>query len=316
MLDLNKQLIDQGFQPFLAPAKINLFLHITGRRADGYHLLQSAFRLIDLHDTVFLKVRHDGQINRVTANANVSAEQDLCVKAAKLLQAHSTCSLGADIGLIKNIPMGGGLGGGSSDAATVLIALNHLWNLGLSKAALMELGLKLGADVPFFIFGENAWVEGIGEKIQAIPLPAAHFVIITPKVHVSTAEIFSTEELTRNTFPTTIAAFSEMLKLKQVGKEKQSLVFEHENEFFHNDLEAVVCQKYRAVKACLDCLNQFSQARMSGSGASVFVAVENSAEANNIVKALPKDIVDTEIFCVAALGLDQHPLYNLIPRII
>lgn len=316
MLDINKQLIGQGFQAFLAPAKINLFLHITGRRADGYHLLQSAFRLIDLHDTVFLKVRHDGQNNRVTANANVPAEQDLCVKAARLLQAHSTCSLGADISLIKNIPMGGGLGGGSSDAATVLIALNHLWNLGLSKTTLMELGLKLGADVPFFIFGENAWVEGIGEKIQAIPLPAAHYVIITPKVHVSTAEIFSTEELTRNTFPTTIAAFSEMLKLKQVGKEKQSLVFEHENKIFHNDLEAVVCQKYPAVKACLDCLNQFSQARMSGSGASVFVAVENSAEANNIVKALPKDIADTEIFCVAALGLDQHPLYNLIPGII
>jgi 4-diphosphocytidyl-2-C-methyl-D-erythritol kinase len=316
MLDINKQLIEQGFQAFLAPAKINLFLHITGRRADGYHLLQSAFRLIDLHDTVFLKVRHDSQINRVTANANVPAEQDLCVKAAKLLQTHSSCSLGADIGLIKNIPMGGGLGGGSSDAATVLIALNHLWNLGLSKTTLMELGLKLGADVPFFIFGENAWVEGIGEKIQAIPLPAAHFVIITPKVHVSTAEIFSTEELTRNTFPTTIAAFSEMLKLKQVGKEKQSLVFEHENKIFHNDLEAVVCQKYPAVKACLDCLNQFSQARMSGSGASVFVAVENSAEANNIVKALPKDIADTEIFCVAALGLEQHPLYNLIPGMI
>jgi 4-diphosphocytidyl-2-C-methyl-D-erythritol kinase len=313
MLDLNKQLIEQGFQAFSAPGKINLFLHITGRRADGYHLLQSVFRLIDLYDTVFLKVRPDGQINRVTANTNVRAEQDLCVKAAKLLQAHSTCSLGADIGLIKNIPMGGGLGGGSSDAATVLIALNHLWNLGLSKTTLMELGLKLGADVPFFIFGENAWVEGIGEKIQAIPLPAAHYVIITPKVHVSTAEIFSTEELTRNTFPTTIAAFSEMLKLKQVGKEKQSLVFEHENKIFHNDLEAVVCQKYPAVKACLDCLNQFSQARMSGSGASVFVAVENSAEANNIVKALPKDIADTEIFCAAALGLDQHPLYNLIP---
>ena len=316
MLDLNKQLIEQGFQAFLAPGKINLFLHIIGRRADGYHLLQSVFRLIDLHDTVFLKVRHDGQINRVTANANVPAEQDLCVKAAKLLQAHSTCSLGADIGLIKNIPMGGGLGGGSSDAATVLIALNHLWNLGLSKTTLMELGLKLGADVPFFIFGENAWVEGIGEKIQGIPLPAAHFVIITPKVHVSTAEIFSTEELTRKTFPTTITAFSEMLKLKQVGKEKQSLVFEHENKSFHNDLEAVVCQKYPAIKACLNCLNQFSQARMSGSGASVFVTVENSAEANNIVKALPKEIADTEIFCAAALGLDQHPLYNLIHGII
>jgi len=315
MLDLNNQLIAKGFQAFLAPAKINLFLHITGRRADGYHLLQSAFRLIDLHDTVFLKVRDDGQINRVTENANVPAEQDLCVKAAKLMQAYTHCSLGADIGLIKNIPMGGGLGGGSSDAATVLIAMNHLWNLGLSKTTLMELSLKLGADVPFFIFGENAWVEGIGEKILPIQLPTTHFVIVTPKVHVSTAEIFSAEELTRNTFPTTIAAFSEMLNVKQIGKEKQSLVFEYENVSFHNDLEAVVCQKHPAVNACLNWLNQFSQARMSGSGASVFVEVESPAEANNIVKALPKEIAGTEIFCVAVLGLQQHPLYNLIPAL-
>ena len=315
MSDLNHQLTAKGFHAFLAPAKINLFLHITGRRADGYHLLQSVFRLINLHDTIFLKVRNDGQIHRVTENANVKAEQDLCVKAAKLLQAHTHCSLGADIGLIKNIPMGGGLGGGSSDDATVLIALNHLWSLGLSKTSLMELGLKLGADVPFFIFGENGWVEGIGEKIQPIQLPASHFVIVTPKVHVSTAEIFSAEELTRNTFPTTIAAFSEMLNLKQIGKEKQSLVFEYENVSFHNDLEAVVCQKYPAVNACLNWLNQFTQARMSGSGASVFVAVESSTEANDIVKALPKEIANTEIFCVAALGLQQHPLYNLIPAL-
>ena len=160
MLNLNNQLIAKGFQAFLAPAKINLFLHITGRRPDGYHLLQSAFRLIDLYDTVFLKVRDDGQINRVTENANVPAEQDLCVKAAKLMQAYTHCSLGADIGLIKNIPMGGGLGGGSSDAATVLIAINRLWNLGLSKTTLMELGLKLGADVPFFYF----WRKCLGRR--------------------------------------------------------------------------------------------------------------------------------------------------------
>ena len=313
MSHLHNQLTDQGFQAFFAPAKINLFLHITGRRADGYHLLQSVFRLIDLYDHVFLKVRDDGQINRVTKNENVPAEQDLCVKAAKLLQAYSRCDLGVDIGLIKNIPMGGGLGGGSSDAAAVLIALNHLWNLGLNKTILMELGLKLGADVPFFIFGENAWVEGVGEKIQPIRLSASHYVIVTPKVHVSTAEIFTAEELTRNTFPTTIAAFSEMLNLKQIGKEKQSLVFEHENKSFHNDLEAVVCQKYPAVQACLNGLNQFSQARMSGSGASVFVSASNLAEANEIAATLPKEIANTEIFCAVALGLDQHPLYNLVP---
>ena len=315
MSDLNQQLIEQDFQSYLAPAKINLFLHITGRRADGYHLLQSVFRLIDLHDTIFLKVRNDGQINRVTLNANVPADQDLCIKAAKLLQTYTDSKLGVDIGLIKKIPMGAGLGGGSSDAATVLIALNHLWNLGLNRTILMELGLKLGADVPFFIFGENAWVEGIGEKIQPIQLPTAHYVVVTPKVHVSTAEIFSTEELTRNTFPTTIAAFSEMLNAMQIGKEKQSLVFANENKKFHNDLEAVVCKKYPAVTACLNWLNQFSQARMSGSGASVFVTAPNLAEANKIAKARPKEIENTEIFCVAALGLDQHPLYNLVPAL-
>jgi len=313
MSNLNKHLIEQGFQTFLAPAKINLFLHITGRRTDGYHLLQSVFSLIDLYDTVFLKVRDDGQVHRVTENANVPPEQDLCIKAAKLLQAHCNCSLGADVGLIKNIPMGGGLGGGSSDAATVLIALNHLWNLKLNKITLMELALKLGADVPFFIFGKNAWVEGIGEKIKAIKLPALYLVIVTPKVHVSTSEIFRSEELTRSTFPTTIAAFSEMLKVKQFGKEKQSIVLDNENENFHNDLEAVVCQKYPEVNACLNWLNQFSQARMSGSGASVFVAVKSLAKAKSIVKAMQKEFANTEIFCVAALGLEQHPLYNLIP---
>ena len=315
MSDLSKQFIAQGFQAFEAPAKINLFLHITGRRSDGYHLLQSVFSLIDLHDTVLIKSRQDGQIQRVTEHANVPAAQDLCIRAAKLLQTYSHCALGADIGLIKNIPMGAGLGGGSSDAATVLIALNHLWHLGLDQTTLMKLGLQLGADVPFFIFGKNAWVEGIGEQIQAIELPASCFVILTPKVHVSTAEIFNAEELTRNTFATTIAAFSKMLNAKQIGKEKQSLVFEHESQHFHNDLEAVVCQKYPAVKACLNWLNQFSQARMSGSGASVFVAVKDLAEANNIVQAQPKEIANTEIFCVAALGLAQHPLYNLIPAL-
>ena len=310
-----KRLITQGFQAFLAPAKVNLFLHITGRRLDGYHLLQSVFCLINLYDTIYIKARKDSQIQRVTDNANIPIEQDLCVRAAKLLQSHCNCTFGADIGLIKNIPMGAGLGGGSSDAATVLIALNQLWDLGLSKSGLMELGLKLGADVPFFIFGKNAWVEGVGEKIQPIELPRLHFVILTPQIHVSTAEIFSAKELTRNTFRTTIAAFSEMLNLRRIGKEKQSLVFDDENKVFHNDLEAVACQKYPVITACLNWLNQFSQAKMSGSGASVFVTVKDLTEANNIVKAQPREIANTEIFCEAALGLEEHPLYNLIPAV-
>ena len=285
--------LNEGFQAYPAPAKINLFLHIVGRRADGYHLLQSVFRLIDLQDIIYIRIREDGEIHRASEHPDVPEAQDLTIRAAHLLKAHANCSLGADIAIEKRIPMGGGLGGGSSDAATVLIALNYLWKLNLSRKALMELGLQLGADVPFFIFGKNAWVEGIGEKIQEIALPANHYLVLTPKIHVSTAQIFNAKELTRNTFPTTIAAFSEM------------------QDFLHNDLEAVVCQQYPAVKACLDWLNQYSKARMSGSGASVFIAQKTEVEVNNILRTLPKRIANTELFCASTLGLNQHPLYNL-----
>ena len=284
---------NEGFQAYPAPAKINLFLHIVGRRADGYHLLQSVFRLIDLQDTIYIRIRDDGEIHRASQHPDVPEAQDLTIRAARLLKAHANCSLGADIAIEKRIPMGGGLGGGSSDAATVLIALNYLWKLNLSRKALMELGLQLGADVPFFIFGKNAWVEGIGEKIQEIALPANQYLVLTPKIHVSTAQIFSAKELTRNTFPTTIAAFSEM------------------QDFLHNDLEAVVCQQHPAIKACLDWLNQYSKARMSGSGASVFIAQKTEIEVNNILRTMPKKIANTELFCASTLGLNQHPLYNL-----
>ncbi len=285
--------LDNGFQAYPAPAKINLFLHIVGRRADGYHLLQSVFRLIDLQDIIYIRIREDGEIHRASEHPDVPEAQDLTIRAAHLLKAHANCSLGADIAIEKRIPMGGGLGGGSSDAATVLIALNYLWKLNLSRKVLMELGLQLGADVPFFIFGKNAWVEGVGEKIQEIALPANHYLVLTPKIHVSTAQIFNTKELTRNTFPTTIAAFSET------------------QDFLHNDLEVVVCQQYPAVKACLDWLNQYSKARMSGSGASVFIAQKTEDEVNNILQTLPKKIANTELFCASTLGLNQHPLYNL-----
>ena len=285
--------LDNGFQAYPAPAKINLFLHIVGRRADGYHLLQSVFRLIDLQDTIYIRIREDDEIHRASEHPDVPETQDLTIRAAHLLKAHANCPLGADIAVEKRIPMGGGLGGGSSDAATVLIALNHLWKLNLSRKVLMELGLQLGADVPFFIFGKNAWVEGVGEKIQEIALPANHYLVLTPKIHVSTAQIFNAKELTRNTFPTTIAAFSET------------------QDFLHNDLEAVVCQQYPAVKACLDWLNQYSKARMSGSGASVFIAQKTEVEVNNILRTLPKKIANTELFCASTLGLNQHPLYNL-----
>ncbi|MBL8506283.1 MAG: 4-(cytidine 5'-diphospho)-2-C-methyl-D-erythritol kinase, partial [Methylobacillus glycogenes] len=197
----------QDFQSFPAPAKINLFLHITGRRDDGYHLLQSVFRLLDHGDTVHIRVRDDAQITRSIDLPGVPAEQDLCIRAARLLQEHTSCQHGADIHVTKRTPMGGGLGGGSSDAATVLLALNRLWQVNLKREELLSLGLKLGADVPFFIFGENAWVEGIGEKLQSIQLNNAYYVVITPQVHISTAEIFASKQLTRDTNPTTIAAF-------------------------------------------------------------------------------------------------------------
>jgi 4-diphosphocytidyl-2-C-methyl-D-erythritol kinase len=305
---INPSRIEEGYQAFLAPAKINLFLHITGRREDGYHLLQSAFRLISFYDTIYLKVRTDGTITRNTEISGLSAEEDLCVRAAKLLQTHSQCSLGVDIAMDKRIPMGGGLGGGSSDAATVLIALNHLWKLNLSRSVLMQLGLKLGADVPFFIFGKNAWVEGIGEKIQALALPPAHYVVLTPQTHVPTAEIFSAEELTRDTFPTTIAAFSEMW----LGETQQSNAELGEKQVFHNDLQAVVCKRYPSVSACLKWLNQFSTSYMSGSGASVFAAFSDESQATNVLIKTPQTILNTQVFCCAALGLDQHPLYNLL----
>lgn len=292
-MEIQQHYFNEGFQAYPAPAKINLFLHIVGRRADGYHLLQSVFRLIDLQDIIYIRIREDGEIHRASEHPDVPEAQDLTIRAANMLKAHANCSLGADIAIEKRIPMGGGLGGGSSDAATVLIALNYLWKLNLSRKVLMELGLQLGADVPFFIFGKNAWVEGIGEKIQVINLPASHYLIVTPQVHVSTGQIFNAKELTRNTFPTTIAAFSET------------------QDFLHNDLEAVVCQQYPAVKACLDWLNQYSKARMSGSGSSVFIAQKTEVEANNILRTLPKRIANTELFCASTLGLNQHPLYNL-----
>lgn len=283
----------QGFQSFPAPAKVNLFLHITGRRADGYHLLQSVFRLLDQHDTIHLRPTDDGQIKRVREVPGVPEAQDLCVRAARLLQQHTGARQGVEIAVDKRIPMGGGLGGGSSDAATVLLALNRLWNLNLPRQTLMDLGLQLGADVPVFVFGRNAWAEGVGERLQAVALQPAWYLVLTPDTHVSTAEIFASKELTRDTIPTTIAAFSGV----QTGEEQEGL--------FHNDLEPVVCQRYPAVASSLEFLKKFGQARMSGSGASVFVAFEKQAEAELRYAELPPQHVG-----FLAKGLEQHPLYD------
>ena len=290
----------QDFQSFLAPAKVNLFLHVVSQREDGYHLLQTVFRLLDFYDTIHLKPRNDGIIRRVHDVAGVPEQQDLCVRAAKLLQQHTGSRMGVDIAIEKRIAMGGGLGGGSSDAATVLLALNRFWDLHLTRAELLSLGLQLGADVPIFIFGENAWAEGVGEQLQPIALQPAYYVVLTPSVHVSTAQVFASKELTRNTIPTTIAAFSGVAS-------QRGLV--------GNDLESVVCRQYPAVASCLDWLKQFSQARMSGSGASVFAEFESQAEAELVLAKMSQDkeiqhIAGCPISGFLARGLDKHPLYN------
>lgn len=286
----------QDFQSFLAPAKINLFLHITGQRADGYHLLQTVFRLLDLYDTIQLRPTKDGLIKRINDVTGVPAEQDLCVRAAKLIQQHTNCPLGVEILVEKHIPMGGGLGGGSSDAATVLVALNHLWHLNLSRKELMMLGLKLGADVPFFIFGENAWAEGVGEQLEAINLRDAYYVVLNPNIHVSTAQIFANKQLTKNTIPKTMSDFSEATKLTACNLSAE----------FTNDLEKIVCSEYPAVSHCLNWLSQFGDARMSGSGASIFLEVADKKIAAEICNQMP-----IGIWGFVAKGLNQHPLMNL-----
>ncbi len=274
---------------FPAPAKINLFLHITGRRADGYHTLQSVFQLLDFDDTIYLEPRADGKILRTTDIAGVLESQDLCVRAAAALQQMTGSRMGVEIGVEKRIPMGGGLGGGSSDAATVLLALNRLWQLNLSREKLMEIGLKLGADVPIFVFGHNAWAEGVGEVLTAIDLPERYYVVLTPQVHVATVQVFAHPALTRDAKPLKIADFS-------------NGTFP---ELFRNDLETVVCNEFPAVASTLKWLNQFGQARMSGSGASVFVAADSQQKADEILAQKPADTTG-----FVAKGLSQHPLLD------
>ena len=206
-----------------APAKLNLFLHVVGRRADGYHLLQTAFRLLDWGDTLDFALRTDGCIRRANDVPGVAEADDLVVRAARLLQAHTGSALGADITVHKVLPMGGGLGGGSSDAATTLVALNRLWATGLSRAELQTLGLALGADVPVFVFGRDAFAEGVGEALQPLALPPAWYVVVSPGVSVPTAEIFSAEDLTRNTAPIKMADFAASTT--------------------RNDLQAVACSR-------------------------------------------------------------------------
>ena len=279
------------FQSFMAPAKINLFLHITGRRADGYHTLQSVFQLLDFYDTIHLKPTQTGEIKRVNDFANVPPSEDLCVRSAIALQQVTGCTQGVEIFVEKRIPIGGGLGGGSSDAATLLIALNHLWQINLSRKQLMQIGLTLGADVPVFIFGQNAWAEGIGEQLSTIDLLPSYYVVLTPQVHVSTKQVFANSALTRDTKPLKIADFSSGAY----------------SSVFRNDLETIVCEEFPAVASSLKWLGQYGRAKMSGSGASVFLAVNSKLKADEILAQKPANIAG-----FVAKGLMKHPHIALI----
>ncbi len=250
-----------------APAKLNLFLHVVGRREDGYHLLQTLFRFIDLNDTLHFSLRDDGVVRRTNMIEGVPEEQDLCVRAAHLLKRETGYALGADISVEKHIPMGGGLGGGSSDAATTLIALNRLWSLGLSRKRLMQLGLKLGADVPVFVFGENAFAEGVGEELQAFPLSDAWYVVLFPPVQVPTAHIFAHPELTRDTLSITMRALAKQQKRQ-----------------FRNDLQSVVCGLYPEVANHIAWLGNFGDALMTGSGACVFAEFADRRRAEAVLR--------------------------------
>ncbi|WP_029148292.1 4-(cytidine 5'-diphospho)-2-C-methyl-D-erythritol kinase [Methylophilus sp. 5] len=279
-----------------APCKINLFLHITGRRTDGYHALQSVFLLLDHGDELHIGVRQDGQLLHVNPLPGVPPEQDLTIRAARALQQASGTTLGADIRCIKRTPMGGGLGGGSSDAATVLMALNQQWQLGYSRQQLMQIGLSLGADVPVFIFGQTAWAEGVGERLVAVSLPPAmlekYYVVITPQVEVPTAKIFAHQALTRDSKPLRIADFSNGANSGAFWQQVR------------NDMEAVVCEQYPEVATTLHWLKQYGDARMSGSGASVFVAVDSEKKAYELIENRPKN---TSGFW--SKGLKYHPLF-------
>jgi len=276
-----------------APAKLNLFLHVVGRRPDGYHLLQSVFRFIDFGDTLRFSPRQDGRIVRTRPLAGVPEASDLCVRAALLLQSESGCRRGVGIALEKRLPMGGGLGGGSSDAATVLLALNRLWDLGWPRERLQGLGLKLGADVPFFLFGRNAFVEGVGEALRAVELPPAWYLVAAPRASVPTAEIFAAPNLTRNTKPLKMSDFS----AGWLG----SGVIEG-----RNDLESVVCERYPEVARALDWLRRHADARMTGSGACIFATFAAEQDARAVLAQLPEGLTGW-----IARGLDEHPLLAL-----
>ncbi len=270
-----------------APAKLNLFLHITGRRDDGYHVLQTVFQLLDFGDQLDFDITDDGVVTRVNEIDDVPADEDLVVRAARLLQSHTQCHQGVRIRLDKRLPMGGGLGGGSSDAATTLVALNQLWHTQLSEQQLLQLAVRLGADVPVFVYGRSAWAEGIGEQLAPIDLLEGlgerHYLVITPSCHINTSEIFSLPELTRNCPPITIAGF-----FRGIGV---------------NVFESVVARHYPAVLEVLAWLSDYGKPRMTGTGASVFASFQDETEAQQVLAKMP-----SKWRGFIAKGVDVSPL--------
>lgn len=278
-----------GWSSWPAPAKLNLCLAIVGRRADGYHLLQTVFRLLDWGDTVRLRLRGDGRIVRHgAAPAGASEDADLSMRAARMLQTAANVGKGADIEVVKRIPAGGGFGGGSSDAATCLVALNALWGAGLGVDQLCALGLQLGADVPVFVRGENAWAEGVGERLQPVALSPACYVLVDPGVHVPTAELFQAPELTRDAPPATMADFVS-------------------GAWLGNAFEPVLRAREPAVEAAFTALSAIGTPRLTGSGSGCFVEFSSRAAADAALAALPPGL-----HAWVAAGAAKSPLHDAI----
>jgi len=280
----NKDLITNERWP--APAKLNLMLRIVGQREDGYHLLQTVFQFIDLCDWITFHPVEDGKVSLKEVIPGVPEEEDLTIRAANLLKKETGCQFGVCIEVEKNLPMGGGLGGGSSDAATTLLVLNKLWNLHLPIEKLMDLGLSLGADVPVFVYGYSAWAEGVGEKLEKIELDQQWVVVIKPECHVNTKEVFLAKNLTRNSKSIKIADF---------------IAGQHQN-----DCVEVVCQRYPSVRDALVALSEFSEARLTGTGACVFAQFDSKQEAINAYQSLEKS--GWRVYL--AKGLNESPLFS------
>jgi len=287
-----------------APAKLNLFLHVTGRRADGYHELQSVFQFLDFGDLLRFTVREDGRLQRATEVPGVPEADDLMIRAARLLQTETACPLGVDIHIDKRLPMGGGLGGGSSDAATTLVALNQLWGLVLDEDRLAALGLQLGADVPVFVRGRAAWAEGVGDRLTPVDLPEPWFVVLVPQVRVATAQLFADPQLTRDARPLKIRDYLARLDSGGAGNISGALFCQSGKDPVGNVFEPLVRAKYREVDAALGDLQRFAPTRLTGTGACVFAAFADEA----LARAAAEQLAPRWQTIVAA-GCNRSPLF-------